>query len=167
MNIVCLKDKIKASQIRRVCVFGVPHPLCRTQIQPNQESLSDFQQSISGPFAEPVDGGAVDERWVLEQPLSVGEGLLQLRERCQQLHVFTRTEPEELSHWTHAEDDVQVVPDPLDQIAEHEVWSLQHVVFLGRICQSVANLQEGQKMVIRHAEENVQLCEERGIHSGG
>lgn len=73
--------------------------------------------------------------------------------------VGTRTIPEELSHRTHAEDDVQVVPDPLDQITEHGVWSLQHVVFLGRVCQSVANLQEGQKMVIRHAKAELQMWE--------
>lgn len=73
--------------------------------------------------------------------------------------LFTRAAPEELSHRTHAEDDMQVVPDPLDQITEHGVWSLQHVVFLGRICQSVANLQEGQRMVMRQAEDDLQTCE--------
>lgn len=71
------KIKVKTkSKMKRECVFWVPHPLCRTQIQSIQEPLSYLQQSISGPFAEPVNGGAVDQRRVLEQPLSTGERLL-------------------------------------------------------------------------------------------
>lgn len=56
----------------RGCVSG-SHPLCRAQVQPIQEPLSDLQQSVPGPLTEPVDGGAVDQRRVLEEPLPVGE----------------------------------------------------------------------------------------------
>lgn len=73
--------------------------------------------------------------------------------------LFSRSQPEELSHRAHAQDDVQVVPDPLDQIAEHGVWSLQHVVLLSRVCQSVADLQEGQTRVRRLANAHPQMCE--------
>lgn len=120
----------------------LPHPLCGTQVQSIQEPLRYLQQSVSGPLTEPVNGGAVDQRWVLEQPLPVGQRLLQLCPIILISAFVTWSVPEELSHRTHAEDDVQVVPDPLDQVAEHGVWSLQHVVPLGRICQSVANLQD-------------------------
>lgn len=60
----------------RESAVWAPHPLCRAQVQSIQEPLGDLQQSISGPLTEPVDGGAVDQRRVLEEPLSVGEGLL-------------------------------------------------------------------------------------------
>lgn len=41
--------------------------------------------------------------------------------------------PEGLSHWAHTEDDVQVVPDSLYQVAEQGVRRLHHVVFPGRL----------------------------------
>lgn len=63
--------------------------------------------------------------------------------------IGTGTIPEEFSHWAHAENYMQVVPDPLNQITEHRVRRLHHVVFLGSICQSVANLQEEKRTVIR------------------
>ena len=54
----------------RVCAY-TPHPLQGAQLQSIQVPLSYFQQSIFGPLTEPVNGGAVDESWVLEDAVPV------------------------------------------------------------------------------------------------
>ena len=50
-----------------------PHPRQRAQLQSIQETLSYLQQSISGPLTKPVNGGAVDECWVLEEVFPEGK----------------------------------------------------------------------------------------------
>lgn len=65
--------------------------------------------------------------------------------------------PEELSHWTHAENYVQVVPDSLCQVAEQGVRSLHHIVFPGRLWQSIAYLEVDQEHVMRHVPLNTFL----------
>lgn len=56
-----------------LCVCAcIPHPFQGAQLQPIQVPLSYLQQSIFGPLTEPVNGGAADERWVLEDTFPVG-----------------------------------------------------------------------------------------------
>lgn len=56
----------------RVCA-SMPHPLQGSQLQSIQVPLSYLQQSIFGPLTEPVNGGAVDERWVLKDAVPIGK----------------------------------------------------------------------------------------------
>lgn len=57
-----------------MCVrASMPHPLQGPQLQSIQVPLSYLQQGIFGPLTEPVNGGAVDEGWVLEDAVPVGK----------------------------------------------------------------------------------------------
>lgn len=54
-----------------MCVCSPPHPLLGTQIHSFQVPLGHLQQSVSRPVTEPVDGGAADQCWVLQDALPV------------------------------------------------------------------------------------------------
>lgn len=52
----------------------------------------------------------------------------------------THRSPEWISHRAHAQHNVQVVSDTLYQVVEHGIWSLQDIVFPGRVWKSVLDL---------------------------
>ena len=64
----------------------------------NLSKTANVNHSIPGPFREPVDGAAVDER----------------RE-----HSTSRSE--RIADRTHAQDDVKIVTDPTDEVVENAV----------------------------------------------
>ena len=68
----------------------------------------NFEQGIFRPLAEPVDGGAV----------------YVCREHAQAV-------PEGFSDRAHAEDDVEVVSNSLDEVGKHGVWCVLDAVLLG------------------------------------
>lgn len=71
--------------------------------------------------------------------------------RWESFMVSCRNIPEELSHRTHAENYVQVVPDSFYEVAEQGFRSLLHIVSFGSLCQGVANLEVEQEQVLTHA----------------
>lgn len=71
-----------------------------TKVNCLKEGLCNREQSLPWPFCEPVDGTAVDQRWE---------------------HTAARTEG--ISHWAHAEHDVQTVLNSPNEMAEDTIPS--------------------------------------------
>ena len=63
-----------------------------------KEGLGDGEESFPGPDGEPVNGTAVDEGW--EHATSGSEGV---------------------NHWTHTDDDMQILLDTADEVVEYAI----------------------------------------------
>ena len=83
-----------------------------------QVFLGDLQQSVLWPFAEPVDGHAVDECRVLPDPVS-----------------------ERFAYRTHTQYHVQVGSHSVYEEREYRLRRVLNVLLLRLICQSVPDLQ--------------------------
>lgn len=111
-----------------------PYLFIRTHLDVFEVFVRHFQQSVQWPFTEPVDGRAVDKGRVHTD--AVPETKCSVQVTCWPMTC----QPEGFSHWTHAQNQMQVCSDAVNQVVEHVCGRVINAVLLGRVWQSWTNL---------------------------